>query len=264
MGKVRSRSAKTGFQGLTQRRNYYRRGETTNQPDLINSSESRLNTATSGNTQSPTSDSFPSTVHRPRNRPRQGGPRPDSNAESAGFQSQRTSSLVQFTRGIWSPHLMRDRRSGMQYSPWHAPSFDEPFGSFMFGPVNRQVWLFCLGFMIPLCTPLPNVQNPTITNEFLAWMLAAILPIPKRPAPLPFADGVPSAVDIEERMGQVYLQNASVINVAEVDEKRFQKARWWRTLNRIMILPGLIIIAAVVSPCNMETIVTEGHMRLTA
>jgi hypothetical protein len=51
----------------------------------------------------------------------------------------------------------------------------------------------------------------------------------------------------EESIGRVYLPNSSVVNIAEMDEKIYQKARWWRVLNRIMVAPACLIIAAVVS-----------------
>ncbi len=32
-----------------------------------------------------------------------------------------------------------------------------------------------------------------------------------------------------------------------VDEKRYENARWWRSLNQLMSIVGLLIIAAIVS-----------------
>lgn len=32
-----------------------------------------------------------------------------------------------------------------------------------------------------------------------------------------------------------------------VDEARFENARWWRNLNRLMCILGVLIIAAIVS-----------------
>ena len=51
----------------------------------------------------------------------------------------------------------------------------------------------------------------------------------------------------EESIGRVYLPNSSVVNIAEIDEKFYQKARWWRVLNRIMVAPACLIMGAVVS-----------------
>ena len=40
--------------------------------------------------------------------------------------------------------------------------------------------------------------------------------------------------------------NSVVPSEVSVDEKRWQKAKWWRTVNRIMSILGLLIIGAVV------------------
>ncbi len=55
----------------------------------------------------------------------------------------------------------------------------------------------------------------------------------------------------EESVGRVYLPNSSFVNIAEMDEKIYQKARWWRVLNRIMVAPACLIIGAVVSISRM-------------
>ena len=139
--------------------------------------------------------------------------------------------MPSFNAGVWSPHLVRDRRSGAGlYGLWRAPSLDEPLGELLFGPVNRQILLFCFGFMVPL-----------------AWILAAMLPIPEQPDELPFGDAFNRASTTEGPYGPVHLPNTSLMDLVEMNDRRHQKAKWWRTLNRIMILPGLMIIAAVVS-----------------
>lgn len=85
------------------------------------------------------------------------------------------------------------------------------------------------------------------TVDFLltraAWILGAVLPLPKRPHAMDAPQGV-AAVD---GVGRLFLQNTSVVNVAEMDERRYQKARWWRILNRIMVAPAVLIMGAVVS-----------------
>lgn len=77
-----------------------------------------------------------------------------------------------------------------------------------------------------------------------AWIVAAILPLPKRPQ---FIDAPARMMANEESIGRVYLPNSSVVNIAEMEEKIYQKARWWRVLNRIMVAPACLIIGAVVS-----------------
>jgi len=82
------------------------------------------------------------------------------------------------------------------------------------------------------------------SNCQLAWIIAAILPLPKRPQ---FIDDPARMMACEESIGRVYLPNSSVVNIAEMDEKIYQKARWWRVLNRVMVAPACLIIGAVVS-----------------
>ena len=72
------------------------------------------------------------------------------------------------------------------------------------------------------------------SNCQLAWIVAAILPLPKRPK---FINEPARMMANEESIGRVYLPNSSVVNIAEMDEKIYQKARWWRVLNRIMVAP---------------------------
>jgi len=40
--------------------------------------------------------------------------------------------------------------------------------------------------------------------------------------------------------------NSVVASEVSLDERRWQKAKWWRTVNRIMSILGLLIIGAVV------------------
>lgn len=76
-------------------------------------------------------------------------------------------------------------------------------------------------------------------------MLAAFLPLPKRPPAYANPDALPSEAQMSEYGSQVY-PNSVVPSEISVDEKRWQKAKWWRTVNRIMSILGLFIIGAVV------------------
>ena len=50
------------------------------------------------------------------------------------------------------------------------------------------------------------------------------------------------------RGNDVYLRtNPGALLAMELEERRYQKARWWRTLNRFMCVAGLAIIGAIVS-----------------
>lgn len=130
------------------------------------------------------------------------------------------------------PHLVQNARLARSLTAWRIPSFDEPFPQDILGQGNRQIVCFCLGFIFP---PL--------------WMLAAVLPLPQcdwredsQYAEKTIAarrsqhhqPGLTHDVEVEQRWGWE-------------DERRFLKARWWRTLNRVMSFIGVGILAAIVS-----------------
>ena len=170
---MQSQASQISFLGeLSWAKNYYRYSEDglPRSPYIPPSgSESRPNTATEteGYTDSPTSDRFPANIYRPRNRPFHGSGqqriRSESTTDSMAIEEatprnphirtriiSTVDSLPGSLRQIWSPHLFRDRRTDAHYGAWAAPSFDEPFWNRFFGPVNRQIWLFCIGFVLPL------------------------------------------------------------------------------------------------------------------
>lgn len=69
-------------------------------------------------------------------------------------------------------------------------------------------------------------------------MVAAFLPLPPRPH---FEQSVTDAAhpELAEEVGDALLQE---------DIKKWQKARWWRNVNRFMSFTGLCVIATIVSP----------------
>jgi hypothetical protein len=71
----------------------------------------------------------------------------------------------------------------------------------------------------------------------LAWILAAVLPLPTRPELS--KEATPSQLDVERVMAR---------NLGPIDELQYQKARWWRNLNRIMSIVGILLIATIVCP----------------
>lgn len=77
------------------------------------------------------------------------------------------------------------------------------------------------------------------------WMVAAFLPLPKRPQVYANPDALPSNAGMSEIGSQAY-PNSVVPSETSLDERRWQKARWWRRVNRIMSIMGLLIIGAVV------------------
>lgn len=120
---------------------------------------------------------------------------------------------------LWSPHLWQDRRNlGQRRTFFKAPSLDE-HAEGPFSRRNAQVLLFTFGFIFPL-----------------AWFLASVLPLPRKPT-ADFHDHAAEAqpiYDLEKRLGMV-------------DEARYENARWWRNLNRLMCIVGVLIIAAIIA-----------------
>jgi hypothetical protein len=233
---------------------------------------SRLNTATSGTTTSPLSDRFPAEIWRPRNRPplwsrgrtsergrpdqSRDGPAAVSEAGDEAASASEEGAAVATHVGTWrqrwgrrplwrspssanggggvpSPHLHPDRRATMTLNAWSTPSFDEPFSRRLFAPLNRQIALFCVGFIFPL-----------------AWVAAAFLPL--QPKPTSFEPHQASRAVVPPGQAatddDVYLRHhPSVLADVEKEERRYLKAKWWRMLNRIMCVVGFAVIALIVS-----------------
>ncbi|GAB7365363.1 hypothetical protein MBLNU230_g6442t1 [Neophaeotheca triangularis] len=129
------------------------------------------------------------------------------------------------------PHLVPSKRASQsRMSTWQAPSLTESFGSFLRSPSSPQLLLFTCGFVFP---PL--------------WIVAALLPLPKKPI---------SAHDLEKMRGtgsEEDVEAAMVRHEAGDAEKRWReerqylKARWWRCLNRIMSVVGVLVIGAIIA-----------------
>ncbi len=66
-------------------------------------------------------------------------------------------------------------------------------------------------------------------------MIAAVLPLPADPQR-----------EMEKRShGEFGVPEAFKRQMAETDEIRYQSAKWWRTLNRVMAVIGLLILGAI-------------------
>lgn len=205
---------------------YYRRGERTSigAPDSsTEGSESvRVPTATSGRTNTPSEGGFPLSIYRPRTRPhnRQSNPHTDSMAISEAPVEQEVYVIGPPRRPLnepFTPRLRQDRRSTARLSAWKAPSFDDSLGTIFFSRQNRQILLFCLGFLCPL-----------------AWILASFLPLPQDPALVES----PSQVDLERQFAQA---------LGPLDDRSYQKAMWWRNLNRVMAAVGTLLIGVIIA-----------------
>ncbi|KAF2755514.1 hypothetical protein EJ05DRAFT_502972 [Pseudovirgaria hyperparasitica] len=197
-------------------RYYYQRGE--RGADLAVDGDCRRDSVHSEGTSVSSEPNY--RVWRPRTRPRPGDESTDSLAISEARVEQEA--YVQGGRRQpmnepWAPRLRRDKRPISRISAWRAPSFDDAFNFLSWSQGNRQVLLFCLGFFFP---PL--------------WIMASFLYV--RPPECHEKDATPGQVEaaMAEHMGQI-------------DEIRYQKARWWRNLNRIMSVVGVALIVTIVS-----------------
>lgn len=91
--------------------------------------------------------------------------------------------------------------------------------------IDRQLIMFCLGFVLPIC-----------------WIIAAFLPLPKlqprtKKQPHPENSEFPSyTVDVE-----------AASNHSAVEARRYENARWWRRVNRVLSVFGLAIIGAIIT-----------------
>ncbi|KAF1997199.1 hypothetical protein P154DRAFT_547509 [Amniculicola lignicola CBS 123094] len=205
---------------------YYRRGERTSlgAPDnSTDTSESvRLGTAQSGRTNTPSEGNFPLSLYRPRNRPHQRLSHPESMSDSINPVEQDIYVIGPTRRAEnepYTPRLRLDRRSQARLSAWKAPSIDDTFGSLFFSRQNRQILLFCLGFIFPF-----------------AWMIASFLPLP--PDPELEHGPTPSQMDTERRFTSQF---------GPVEDRSFAKATWWRNLNRIMAAVGTLLIGVIIA-----------------
>ena len=143
----------------------------------------------------------------------------------------------------FTPRLRQDRRSQARLSAWKAPSFDDSLGTLFFSRQNRQILLFCLGFIFPIGKPslLATCIIPTSahhTERLTAWMIASFLPLPPDPEKMHEPTPTPSQADLERQLAR---------DVGPVDDRSFQKAIWWRNLNRIMAAVGTLLIGVIVS-----------------
>ncbi|KAK3698412.1 hypothetical protein LTR37_016982 [Vermiconidia calcicola] len=133
------------------------------------------------------------------------------------------------------PHLAPNKRVTSRYSAWRPPSFVESLDTLVRSKGNRQILLFALGFVCPLL-----------------WMLAAVLPISKNPAGV---DGYEASVGGSEDDIQAAMMKHEAGDAEKRwrEEKVWLKARWWRTLNRIMSLIGMLVIGAVIALAIVAT-----------
>ena len=141
----------------------------------------------------------------------------ESNTQAPGVAPRRRVSPT------WSPHLWHDRNSlDRRRSVFLQPSMDEAAEGIGLTKRNVQIICFSLGFVFPL-----------------AWFIAAWLPLPAKPKPRPTkGKNVPRQSEIMADLEQ---------QLSPVDVARYENARWWRHLNRLMCLCGVAVMIAIVS-----------------
>ena len=91
-----------------------------------------------------------------------------------------------------------------------------------------QVLLFCFGFIFPF-----------------AWMIGAFLPLPPNPRSDTPSNGKASSG--KSRSTHTDTEKASTREASLLEGLKYENARWWRSVNRIMSIVGLLLIGAVVS-----------------
>jgi len=203
---------------------YYTRGEkipVMAAPESEYSGSIRLGTSHSARSDTPSEGNFPMAIHRPRNRPKKQNLCAEPMSLSDNIQPMNDGAdvlepeLRPFS-DYSTPHLRTDQRNQSRYGIWTAPSLDSNLPSTLFGRQNRQIFFFCLGFIVPL-----------------GWIIASFLPLP----PDPTVVCTPIQIDAEQHYMQQF---------GPADDKAYQKARWWRSLNRIMSVIGTILIVTII------------------
>ncbi|KAI9657028.1 MAG: hypothetical protein M1821_003194 [Bathelium mastoideum] len=175
----------------------------------------------------------------------------------------------------FSPHLRHDRRSTAtaltgrsgagvdgggggrvstyRLSAWRAPSLEEVGAGcgWVWSPEGRQVVLFTAGFLVPF-----------------AWWLGAVLPLPRLSGSREGGRQRQSESQMEQVGGrgweeggprtrsQLDVEAAIVDEVGSLEERKYEKARWWRGANRVMSVVGVVVVAVIIA-----LVVIAVHMR---
>jgi hypothetical protein len=122
------------------------------------------------------------------------------------------------TSSLWSPHLRRDKRASKYYI-WEPPAGILSFEGNMATKRNAQVFLFIAGFIFPF-----------------AWIVAAFLPLPPHHDLTEKDFGSTSHIDLTE-------EGPSPAQLAK-ENGVHSRANWWRDLNRVMAVVGLLVMGA--------------------
>lgn len=137
-----------------------------------------------------------------------------------------------------SPHLSPSQRQSNRLSAWRTPSFVESLDTLFNSRGNRQILLFCLGFIFPFF-----------------WLLGALLPLPPRPGhdAAEAEKALPNTESEDDLQAALRRHTAGDASKRWTEERIWLKAKWWRTLNRIMCFVGVGVIAAVIALAVVAT-----------
>ncbi|RMZ67146.1 serine-rich [Pyrenophora seminiperda CCB06] len=191
---------------------YYRRGERISvvaAPESDSSGSIRLGTAHSGRSHTPSESHFPLSIYRPRNRPRTRMSHTDTVSLADDVQS--------IDGGVYERevYMVEDRGQMYALSAWSTPHLRTD----QRGQLRYSAW------------NAPSLDADVHQTLFRASKqtdsaLLFRVPVPSRQA------------DIEQQFAQA---------VAPADDKAFQKATWWRNLNRIMSGVGTLLVGVIIA-----------------
>jgi hypothetical protein len=169
---------------------YYQKGEriSVGAPESESSESVRLGTSHSGRSRTPSESNFPLSIYRPRNRPRNRASHADTvsladDVHSIDGAVYAVGPHMYPLSGYSTPHLRTDRRGQTRYSAWNAPSLDDDMHATLFGRQNRQILLFCIGFIFPpgkYQSMLPNCAHES-TNHNSSLDNRLVPPVAPRP-----------------------------------------------------------------------------------
>ncbi|KAF1824383.1 uncharacterized protein K489DRAFT_181304 [Dissoconium aciculare CBS 342.82] len=159
---------------------------------------------------------YPRTYQRQKDWDHLDYPRPMTKDETRAFMIQH-------------PHLVPSRRQARP-SMWQAPSFVESLDTLVHSRSNRQVLFFVAGFIFPLM-----------------WMVGALLPLPARPLSLEELTQRMAVTGPEDLESALMKHEAGDAERRWREERAYLKGHWWRMLNRVMSVVGVLVIGAVVS-----------------
>ncbi len=123
----------------------------------------------------------------------------------------------------WSPHLQLDKRVDPRSTRWDASSVEWSQGG-LSSRRNRQIILFICGFVMPI-----------------SWFVASFLPLPERVEIPPMTE---QDLTVKSRREMLMEMNRFW---TPIDERRLQSARWWRIMNRIFSVVGVVVLVLIVS-----------------